>query len=147
MGQNRKKLRKNSHLIIHFPTSKGVSKVSERVNAVERASKASTAEQVNEWAVRANERVAQYFNLYTWLFWPTVVKKKRRKRMRREMIVIFMVRDWVIAFSAQKASHFPHSSLAPGYRFILSNEIFVRHEFLPEINSSFAYCGFLFWNF
>ena len=32
MVQNRKKLRKKSHLFIHFPTSLGVSEVSERVN-------------------------------------------------------------------------------------------------------------------
>ena len=30
MGQNRKKTRINSHLITHFPTSSGVSEVSER---------------------------------------------------------------------------------------------------------------------
>ena len=53
MVQNgKKKLRKNSHPIIHFPTSEGVSKVSERVT---------------ERAVRANEvtdeRVAQYLRL------------------------------------------------------------------------------------
>ena len=32
MGQNRKKHGINSHLIIHFPTSEGVSEVSERAN-------------------------------------------------------------------------------------------------------------------
>ena len=32
MGQNRKKLRKNSHLIIYFPTSLGMSKMSEQAN-------------------------------------------------------------------------------------------------------------------
>ena len=76
MGQNRKKHRINSHLIIHCPTSKGVSKVS----AAERASEASRVEQVNKWAVRANERrdkrVAQYFSLCSWLFWPTVPWRK-----------------------------------------------------------------------
>ena len=52
MGQNREKLRKNSRLIIHFPTSLGVSEV---------------REQANERAVQANEqtdeRVAQYLHL------------------------------------------------------------------------------------
>ena len=59
MGQNREKHRINSHLINHGPTSKGVSevieqrseqseRVRERVSAVERASKASSAEQANE---------------------------------------------------------------------------------------------------
>ena len=70
MVQNRKKHRKNSHLIIHFPTSEGVFKWS---SAAERASKASSAEQANKWAVRANEqadeRVAQYLQLDSWLFW------------------------------------------------------------------------------
>ena len=60
-------------MVIHFPTSKGVSEVSERVSAVECA---SGAEQANERVVRANERtdeqVAHYFSLYSWLFWPTV---------------------------------------------------------------------------
>ena len=32
MVENRKKHRQNSHLIIHFPTSEGVSEVSERAN-------------------------------------------------------------------------------------------------------------------
>ena len=45
MVQNRKKHRKNSHLIIHCPTSEGVS---ERVSAAEHATKASSAEQANE---------------------------------------------------------------------------------------------------
>ena len=48
MGQNRKKTRINSHLITHFPTSSGVSEVSERVSAAERATKASGAEKANE---------------------------------------------------------------------------------------------------
>ena len=53
MVQNRKKHWKNSHLIIHFPTSEGVSEVS----AAERTSEASRAEQANEWAVQANEQM------------------------------------------------------------------------------------------
>ena len=56
--------------------SEGVSEVSERVSAAERASEASSAEQANEWAVQANKRmdkrVAQYFSLYLWFFWPKV---------------------------------------------------------------------------
>ena len=51
--------------------------MSERVSAAELASEESSAEQMNEWAVRANERtderVAQYSNLYSWLFRPTVL--------------------------------------------------------------------------
>ena len=46
------------------------------MSAAEGASEASSPEQANELAVRANERtderVAQYFSLYSWLFWPTV---------------------------------------------------------------------------
>ena len=61
MVDNRKEHRQNSHLIIHFPTSEGVSEVSERAN---------------EWAVRANERtderVAQYLRLDSCLFQTTV---------------------------------------------------------------------------
>ena len=56
MVENGKEHRQNSKLINHFPTSEGVSEVSE---------------QANEWAVRANERMdermAQYFSLYFWL--------------------------------------------------------------------------------
>ena len=37
MGQNRKKHRINSHLIIHFPTSSGVSEVSEQAKQVKRS--------------------------------------------------------------------------------------------------------------
>ena len=54
MVQKRKKTKKKSYLIIHFPTSEGASKVSERGNeraqqsAAERASKASSVEQANE---------------------------------------------------------------------------------------------------
>ena len=79
MGQNRKKHRINSHLIIHFPTSEGVSEFSERANEwVQQSMRAKQAgpSKFNEWAVRANEqtdkRVAQYSNLYFLLFWPTV---------------------------------------------------------------------------
>ena len=42
------------------------------MSAAEGASEASSLEQANEWAVRANERtderVAQYYSLYSWLF-------------------------------------------------------------------------------
>ena len=48
MGQNRKKHKINSHLIIHFPTSEGVSEMSEQVSAAERASEVSSVEQANK---------------------------------------------------------------------------------------------------
>ena len=71
MGQNRKKHRINSHVIVHYPTSE----VSEEVK--DWAQRSAQAKQVvNKWAVRANkrmdERVAQYFSLYSWLFWTIV---------------------------------------------------------------------------
>ena len=61
MGQNREKHRINSHPIIHCPTSKGVSEMSERVSAAERASKASRTEQaqrVSGASERANGRAS-----------------------------------------------------------------------------------------
>ena len=48
MVENEKKQRINSLLIIHFPTSEGVSEVSERVSAAEGASEASSLEQANK---------------------------------------------------------------------------------------------------
>ena len=54
VGQNQVVL---GHLITHFPTSSGVSeRASKRMSAVERASKASRAEQANKRVVRANEQ-------------------------------------------------------------------------------------------
>ena len=77
MGQNQGILR---HGIIHFPTSEGVSKVSERENewAQRRAREASSPKKANEWAVQANERaderVAQYLRLNSCLF-QTIVRR------------------------------------------------------------------------
>ena len=56
-----------------FPTSSGVDEqASKRISAMERASKASCAEQANECAARANkqtdERVAQHLRPDSWLF-------------------------------------------------------------------------------
>ena len=79
VGQNQVVLR---HWIIHFPTSWGVSeqaskRVSERANewSQQRASKASSAKQVNEWAVQGNKRTdkqaAQYLCPNSWLIWTT----------------------------------------------------------------------------
>ena len=54
VGQNQVVSR---HPIIHFPTSSGVSKrTSEQMSAAEHVGKASSLEQANEWAVRANKR-------------------------------------------------------------------------------------------
>ena len=85
MGQNQVILR---HGIMHFPTSKQVSKVSERANewAPRRMREASSPKQANEWSVQANERadewVAQYLHLNSCLF-QTIV---RRLDVRLEMI-------------------------------------------------------------
>ena len=70
----RKKNRVNSHLINHCPMSSGVSEVSERVSAAEGASKASSPEQANEGAVRANGRASGPVLQSGFLvkFWPTV---------------------------------------------------------------------------
>ena len=46
------------------------------VSVAERVNEVSIAEQENEWVVwtneRTDERVAQYSNLYSWSYWPTV---------------------------------------------------------------------------
>ena len=69
MVQIKKKHSKSSHLTIHCPTSE---RVSEGESAAKRASKASSAKQVNELVVRANEQmekqVAQYLRLDFQLF-------------------------------------------------------------------------------
>ena len=67
VGQNQVILR---HPIIHFPMSEGVSEVSEPVSAAEGASKASSLEQANEWAVRANERTDGPVHTSLFLFFP-----------------------------------------------------------------------------
>ena len=68
MGQNWKK----KHRIASLSYERG-SEWSERASE---GSEPSSAEQAYEWAVGANKRtdkrVAQYSNLYSWLFWPTV---------------------------------------------------------------------------
>ena len=67
MVQNTKENRINNHPIIHYPTSEGVSEVSE---------------QANECAMRANEqtdkRVAKYGSLGSLLFLPTVQGMKEQ---------------------------------------------------------------------
>ena len=64
MGQNRKKLRKNSHLIIHFPTSEGVSKVSERANEWAqrraRAKRAVRSERTSERCEQTSKRTSKW---------------------------------------------------------------------------------------
>ena len=84
MGQNRKKTK---YLIIHCPTSEGVSEVS----AAERMSEASRMEQANESAVQANERmdeqVAQYVHLDSWLFWPIVLCKPPLPRFNLSSLI------------------------------------------------------------
>ena len=50
--------------MIYFRSSEGVSKVSEQVNAAERASEASSVQHANEQAVRANERTDKRVEKY-----------------------------------------------------------------------------------
>ena len=59
MGQFREKHRIISYLIIHCPTSEGVSEVSERAN--------QRAVRANECVVRANKRTDQQVALYVWI--------------------------------------------------------------------------------
>ena len=66
-----------NNITSHFPQAREwVKGASEQMSAAECASEASSVEQANEWAARVNERtdkrVAQFSNLYSWLFWPTV---------------------------------------------------------------------------
>ena len=73
VGQNLVVLRHISDITIYFLTSSGLSEwAREQMSTVERASKASSTESANEWAVRANKRmdeqVAQYLCLDSWLF-------------------------------------------------------------------------------
>ena len=88
-----KKHRQNSYLIINCPTIKGVSEVS----AVERTSKASRAEQVNEKAVQANEqteeRVAIYLHVCIldcsgplWSFLLMMNKNEKEKKRNLEQL-------------------------------------------------------------
>ena len=70
MGQNQVIVR---HQKFNFPQAREWAKWA---SAVEGASEASSPEQAKEWAVRANERtderVAEYFSLFSWLYWPTM---------------------------------------------------------------------------
>ena len=58
------------------------------MSAAERASKASSAEQANEGAVRANKRmdehVAQYLRPNSWVFCPTVEREIERPEEAEE---------------------------------------------------------------
>ena len=76
-------------LIIHFPMSSEVSEqMSERMSAAERASKASSVKQANEWAVCACEqtdkRVAQNLHWGYWLFWTIVGWRQEAKEEAEE---------------------------------------------------------------
>ena len=61
---------------------------SEQVSAAKGANEASSLKQANEWALQANKRtdewVAQYFSLYSWLFWPTVQHRKWKEEKQEE---------------------------------------------------------------
>ena len=63
------KNRINSHLIIHFPTSKGAR---ERVRWSARANQVVRRKRMSEQCKWMDERMAQFLNLGFWLIWPTV---------------------------------------------------------------------------
>ena len=64
------------HSLSHAWAREWVSERSEWMRAAQRASEASSAEQANEWAMRANdwtdERVAPYLHHDSWSFWTIV---------------------------------------------------------------------------
>ena len=63
--------------IEHFPMSLGVSEQgSERMSAAECASKVSSVEQANEWALHTDERLAQHLRPKSWLFGTTVERAR-----------------------------------------------------------------------
>ena len=70
MVQNRKKLRKDSHLIIHFPTSK----------------QAVWNKQTSEWCEQTDKQTAQYLHLDFSLFWPVVQLKATNDDKPKEVV-------------------------------------------------------------
>ena len=76
MAQDGRKHRKNIHLIIHFPMSEGVSKMSEQTSERSEACEWSKQGGASEWVGGASERtirrVAQYFILDPCIFWTIV---------------------------------------------------------------------------
>ena len=95
-----KKHRHNSHLIIHFPTSEGVSKVSERANEWAqrraRAKRAVRSKQTSERCERMSKRTSEWPSTYVSILvcsrphckvqrmtnWPLTRGLKRAKRAR-----------------------------------------------------------------
>ena len=75
-----------NHPFSHKLGSEWVSGASKRMRSAERASKASSGEQVNDWAVGANEQtdeqVAQYLRPDSWLFWTTVGRGRKKGEKR-----------------------------------------------------------------
>ena len=117
MGQNRKKHRINGHPIIHFPTSEGVSKVSEWVSAAEGASKASGPEQANEWAVQAkdrtDERVAQNLHLCSFLFSTTVTCRQKCQQNHQTVGPLhYLATNWRLGWECKVHSYSPHPMIA-----------------------------------
>ena len=82
MGQNREKHRVNSHLMIHCPTSEGVSKVSERTSersgGRERSEQSRASEQVSGASERANGRASG--PVLTSRFWVVLTIVHRRHK-------------------------------------------------------------------
>ena len=95
MVQNKKK--NTQKIVIQSFT---VPQAWEWAKGAEGASEASGPEQVNKWAVQANEQtdeqVAQYLNLYFWLFWPTLQVKNAFGRWRRPSIAMPWDLFWLL---------------------------------------------------
>ena len=73
MVQNIKKNTKNSHLIIYFPTSKGVSERANKwVQRSARAKQAGWSKRTSERCKQISERTSEWPSLYFWMFWRTV---------------------------------------------------------------------------
>ena len=66
IGQNRKKHRINSHRIIQFPTSEGVSEVSEHSRG-RKQSEQGRASSTSEWCERTNERMSEWPSTAVWI--------------------------------------------------------------------------------
>ena len=78
-GPKKKKTQKKNNLIILFPTSYGVSKVSEQISERSGAQRsaqvrrAGRSKGMSERCWQTDERVAQYLHLDSWLFWTIVL--------------------------------------------------------------------------
>ena len=107
--KKKKKNNKNCHLVIHFPTSSGISewaskrtseRASKRVSAAKCASEASSAEQANKCA---SERRSKWPSIYLWIHgcpgpqWSASAAFRHDRWMRN----LFLVVPWRFLRSAR----------------------------------------------